>query len=211
MAFGLTQGIQLATGLAGLFGGKKKDPLAGLKKQYLNDYLSRQKTIWDRANNYDPMKETRTAIQFGQESAGRALSNASMGLNQRFKNAGGSPTGDTNFSLNLQRSADDILNPLKMLAAERASNTFSLKQQAMSAAMGAPPGAIADAYEATRSAPAGGFEGSQMAMMQALDTLFQKPEAKKSGSSSSSGSTGGKKKARPRMTFDPSQTNTYWS
>jgi len=170
----VSSGIGLISGLAGMFGKKKKDPMAKLKEQYMKQYQDRQNLLWSRAQAYDPMQETQTAMNYAQNVAGRAIKNAHAGINQQYKNTGGSPTGDTNFGLIAQRATDDVLNPLSQMAADRSAMAFQLKQQAMAAALGAPPGQMMDAYESMRSQP-NPYPGlSQQLAMQSLDSLFNK-------------------------------------
>lgn len=170
----VSSGIGLISGIAGMFGKKKKDPMAALKAQYMKQYQDRQNQLWSRAQSYDPMRETRDATDFAAEVSGRAIRNAHAGINQRYKNMGGSPTGDTNFGLIAQRATDDVLNPLAQMAADRSAMSFQLKQQAMASALGAPPGQMMDAYESMRSQPNPYPALSQQLAMQSLDSLFNK-------------------------------------
>lgn len=175
--FGILNGLQAAAGLAGLLN-RPKDPYAKAKAQYMNQYNNRQNLLWQRAMSYNPAEQDASAVRRAQDTTAHALQNAMLGLNQRFKSQGGSPTGDTNFSVMGQRATDDILNPLGSWLADRAASQFDRKQAALSAALGAPPGQMMDAYDAMRSNPSQ-FGASQEMLMNAL-TGVMRPTAPKS-------------------------------
>lgn len=173
---GLLNGLQAASGLMGMLR-RNRDPYARQKQQYLDQYNNRQNLLWSRAMNYNPAMQDRSAVNYATGQAGHALQNAMMGLNQRFKTDGGSPTGDTNFSVMAQRAVDDSLNPLGGWLADRASSQFDRKQSALNAALGAAPGQIMNAYDAMRSSPTN-FQPSQEMFGNALTSIFQ-PSAPK--------------------------------
>lgn len=122
------------------------------------------------AANYDPNKETQIAADYAEAQTGRALGNATKKLNQEFKNSGGSPTGDTNFSFRQQRTQDDLLNPLSQFLADRRANAFALKLNALTQAGGMGGQTIAGlgALNADNSAANGGYQQGIAAILQGM-------------------------------------------
>lgn len=130
--------ISTLAGAAGMRG--QSDPY----KRESADALKRQSGILDlilqMARGYDPAKETRAATDYASDSAANALAAMQGILNQRYKTSGGSPTGDTNFALQMQRGQDDILGPLMEFVANRKAGEFAQKYNAMLGAAGVGQG-----------------------------------------------------------------------
>lgn len=156
------------SGLMGMFGRKtspyEREAAALLKKQgYTMDEILRM------VRAYDPAKEDAAAIRAGENASANAYKNATGSLLQKY----GRNPGDTNYMVDLQRSSDDVLNPLAMYAAEQASTRTQRKMQMYSQAMAtASPGQLAGQYMEMSRAPRPSTMAAQQLFGQSLDSIL---------------------------------------
>lgn len=104
----------------------------------LSDYL-------DLARVYDPAADDQKAIDYAGNVAADKLGKSLSSLNQTFRNAGGSPGGDTAFRVDAQGAANRVADPLKLWAAQMASTQTQRKLAALNGAVNSG-GDIADNY-----------------------------------------------------------------
>lgn len=171
MAFGVTEAISAAAGLAGMFGGKRKTAAQRKQEELLAIQADLMRQRAALAASYDPAKEDAEAFRQLEESGSRVLANASKRLNQNFKVGGGSPTGDTNFKLGMQRTTDDILGEIARIKAERLSTQAARKMAALDGAMQAPTGVMFSAYQTLSESTAPNVAGAQAVLGQVIDKL----------------------------------------
>ncbi len=149
MGFGITQGLQLASGVAGLFGaggasreqeGYYREAARGLRrKNAALDRMSRE------ADAYDPAKEDQTAVDYASGVAGDTLRRGLRNLNADFVAGGGSPTGDTLFRTKESDLAARATDPLKAYAANAAGTRFQRRMGAL-AGVAEGGGDVIDSY-----------------------------------------------------------------
>lgn len=165
--------------LAGIFGGRRK---SGYERRQ-ESLLDRQRQIADiimrLAQGYDPEAETESSVDYARNVARKTIADAIGMLNQRYRVAGGSPGGDTNFAIDMQRTIDDPLNSLARFSAERKAGEFARRLSAYQSALSsfaAPQAGLSNLnqydYQAGDKSPYYGLLSSS------LDALFPK---KKSG------------------------------
>ncbi len=192
MAFGITEGLQLASGLGGLFGKKRKNPMALLAQNQAEKASSLADRMEQMAMSYNPSKDAQAAVDKAQASAARTLALRDAELNRRFLSQGGNPSGDTAFTTLRRRSQDDVLNPLYGYVANAEATAKAQRLQALAQAFGARTNAASLAtgtYQGTMAPPED--KTASIAMLsQALDAML----AKKKLDASSSVPTGTKKK-----------------
>ena len=138
-ALGLMQGNQQAnaqrrTQEKGLASAEKNDAAA----QEIRDIL---KGIADK---YNPREVTDQSIGHASDVAGATLDKSLRGLTSRY--GGDNPGGDTGFSLSAQRATNDVLDPLKLFAAQERSMEASRKADMYQRVLGVPPSQMSDAY-----------------------------------------------------------------
>ena len=162
----ITGGISL---IASLFGHRQSAEQRA-RAALLMQQVKIMQQAYAMAQGYDPNKETQIAADYAEAQTGRALGNATKKLNQEFKNSGGSPTGDTNFSFRQQRTQDDLLNPLSQFLADRRANAFALKLNALTQAGGMGGQTIAGlgAYNADQQSANGGYQQGIAAILQGM-------------------------------------------
>lgn len=164
--------INIGGGLLGGILGKRTNPYEQAAAEQMRKQNALSDIIRQMAQGYDPAQETTASVDFAQKRSERTLQNALAGLNQRFKAQGGSPTGDTNFGYAQQRTADDVLNPLAVFAAERKAGEFARRLAAMQAAMGTGQMAFGNAMGMMNSYQPQDYGGSQMQLAQGIQGLL---------------------------------------
>lgn len=164
--------VSVGLGLAGIAGGKsaRKNERRAIKGQeQLNNFLlSIMKDIYARGQAYDPARETDSAVKYAGDVTRQNLEQSLRGLNARFRAAGGSPTGDTEFQVKAQGMTNRVTDPLRAFAAERKAGEFFRKLQALQAAFGAPTGQMLSTY-----GNLAGYYGQQGGMGAGLGLLGQ--------------------------------------
>ena len=126
------KGIGLITSMFG----SRLSPAQRMQLRILRQKYELMTRAGTMAKNYNPDAETEIAVDFAQKKSARQLENVMAQLNHKYKVMGGSPTGDTNFTLRQQRAQDDILNPLAEWMANRKASAFALKMNALQQAAG---------------------------------------------------------------------------
>lgn len=188
MALSLGTGIQIASGLAGVLGGKRSQRKAdgyqdaaaeilGLKGRGMREALG-------AAMSYDPAREDRAALDIAGESVADAWRKGMSRSASRFRNAGGDPSGDTRYGMQLAGEGAAVWNPLRMWAADLAATRTARKVGALAQAVGTG-GSVSAEYAnlANQERSANGMGGSLGLLAGGLGEWFKKD--------SSGGSNGG--------------------
>lgn len=110
------------------------------------------------ADRYDPATEDRAGIDYAGQVTEDTLKRGLTSLNKDFRDSGGNPYGDTLFKARVQGTTDRVADPLRMKAADLATNRTARKAQMLSGAIGSG-GDIAGNYlqiaQANESDPTG--------------------------------------------------------
>lgn len=178
--------IKLASGLAGLFGGKKKSAAQRAMEKQAALQASLMEERARLAREYDPAKDDAAMLDQIDQGAARILANSQADLNQRFKVAGGSPTGDTNFKVAQRRSMDDILNEVARIKAERLGSQAARKMAALDGALAAPSGQLMATYDRLNEMDRRDLTGTQQVIGQAIDGFTGKKKDAPNGDRSPS-------------------------
>lgn len=135
--------------IGSLFGGKGANRDASGYNNAAGDILNLRRLLMQQAGGlaqkYDPVKEAQASIDQANKTAGATLGSSLKSLNTEFKNAGGTPGGDTLFDTNVDRVAKGVFDPLRQFMADKLSSATMDKIQALSAAMGMG-GGVAEGY-----------------------------------------------------------------
>ena len=168
---------QLALGGAGLFGASSAQRA---QSKYMKEAAKalKVKTQGQRealaiARDYDPMAETQKAVDYAGDLAADRLGKSLADTNQRFRTAGGSPSGDTAFRVQAQGAANRVADPLRSFAAERAAQATQMRLNALTQALGAG-GNVADSYLSLANASQPDFSGAIQAFSSAFGNLTRK-------------------------------------
>lgn len=130
----------LVLGGMGLLGGKGAQREASRYRDRASQVSEIQAGLMNEAGgiarNFNPGKEAQAAVDEANARAGATLQASMKRLNTEFKNAGGSPGGDTAFDTNMDRVARGVLDPLRAGVAQALSNQTMAKLNAFQAAIG---------------------------------------------------------------------------
>ena len=128
--------IGAATGLFGVLQASKQADMAqqGINLQKKSEYYPNlaKKQIYETASKYDPAKEAQAAANAAQESGAAMLSTAMSGNKAKFSAMGGTPGGDTAFSLKQLSTVKNYVDPVKMFVANLLANATQNKMNALS-------------------------------------------------------------------------------
>lgn len=141
---GLPAVLQGVTGIAGLIQGMGRNKQAAAmqaaaqRNLELRNQLQQMGNAW--ASNYDPRTEDKAAANYASGKVGRDIGNSLKGFNAEFRNAGGSPGGDSLFNVNVNNLVKSQVGPLAEWMANQASTVTMRKLQALGMASGMDQG-----------------------------------------------------------------------
>lgn len=190
----ITAGLQVASGIAGLFGGKKKSPAARQMAAANAEQSALNKRILEQALAFDPIAEQTKAAQYATKDASRLLDIANRTTMARGMANGYAP-GDTNFAIQLQQNADGILRPLAQQIYEGRANAAQQKlQMSMNAARMLGPSAlnaeVQGIAELNSKASQQSLSGSIDMLSNGVDSLMNKPKGKAPAKEQAAGYSG---------------------
>lgn len=162
----ISAGAKVLTGVLGLFG-KKKSRAQEAAQQAANTMRERGDVLWNEAKNFDPMKGTRVAAEYGAKVAGNAIASGLAADRMRF---GHGFNTDTRALPIAQRRLDDIANPLAAQIATAADQAPERRMQMLISAMQASnPGGLAQTFKS--------MEGSGFSQGAAIQSLAEGTDA----------------------------------
>lgn len=134
-------GLQLISGLGGLFGGRKKKESqeSRMRRQMTRQQLQAIMEMLNTARAYDPAKEAQSAVDYSSRVTEQTIKNA---LNSLYASWGGDRAGDSEFAVRAQGVTDRAADPLRAFAAERMSRLTPDKIQLLSSLVGLNAGGL---------------------------------------------------------------------
>ena len=186
---GVSAAAQLVSGLGGLFGRRSRRASEAETMQMENARLRNDmaKRLAEQALAFDPVQAADKQTEYARESTAKTLRDELISLNTDFRNAGGSPMGDTLFNVrgaDITRRRADIL---KQISAEAIAQNEIRKVNMLNQAILAT-GSVDQGLEAIRaSGQQASASGAQMLStgidnaLALFETLNQKPSSSGSG------------------------------